>query len=61
LQKNGEFVTVYQGKLHKNTHCMEDKTPDPEGTTLSGEILTAREKVRLLPTTPGVYLMKDSQ
>jgi excinuclease ABC subunit C len=61
LQKNGEFVTVYQGKLHKNTHCMEDKTPDPEGTTVSGEILTPREKVRLLPTTPGVYLMKDSQ
>jgi excinuclease ABC subunit C len=40
---------------------MEDETPDTEGATVSGENLTPREKVRTLPTTPGVYLMKDAQ
>lgn len=40
---------------------MEDETTDPEGAMVPEFNLTPREKVRTLPTTPGVYLMKDAQ
>lgn len=43
---------------------MDDEIADsPDGSEdrVPGEKLTPREKVRTLPTTPGVYLMKDLQ
>ncbi len=40
---------------------MEDEPIDSPQTPLSDVSLTPREKVRTLPTTPGVYLMKDTQ
>jgi len=40
---------------------MEDERSDSDESSLSEKSLTPREKVRTLPTTPGVYLMKDAQ